>query len=196
MLHTTSSVQLHRVGDSAVALWYEGRDLRLVDAVTLEDVTRPLRARADVESAEIVRLGNEHVLIAAVGTKTNEHWIQGWRLRDRKPAFEPLMVGGSRPRALTAGLLNDQIVIGIGVPSGLELWHSDGRRKISITLDARVSALAMIVPSRIIASTSKGLVAIDWHGSMPASPRGVSVPDRSDSRTELPPRSHFPSDVL
>jgi hypothetical protein len=179
-----------------VALWYEGRDLRLVDAVTLEEVKKPFRARADVESADIVRLGNEHVLIAAVATSTNEHWIQGWRLSDRKPAFEPLMVGGGRPRALTAGLLNDQIVIGIGVPSGLELWHSDGRRKISIALDARVSALAMIAPSRIIASTSKGLVAIDWHGSMPAIPRAVSTRDDNGSRPDLPPLSYFPSDVL
>jgi hypothetical protein len=196
VLQTTSFVQLHRVGDSVVALWHEERDLHLVDAVTLEELTRPLRAKADVESAEVVRLGNEHVLIAAVGTKTNEHWIQGWRLRDRKPAFEPLMVGGSRPRALTAGLLNDQIVIGIGVLSGLELWHSDGRRKISITLDARVSALAMIPPSRIIASTSKGLVAIDWHGSMPAIPRAVSTRDDNGPRADRPPLSYFPSDVL
>jgi len=46
----------------------------------------------------------------------------------------------------------------------LELWLAEGRRVLDIELDARVNGLALVPPSRIVASTNKGLVAIDWHG--------------------------------
>jgi hypothetical protein len=137
--------------------------LHIVDALTLAPFTRRLRAKGVVTSRNIVRVRDEDVAIVSVKTEQDQRWIQAWRLSDRRPLFEPFVVDKRPVRTMTIGTLNGQVVIALGHGAGISLWRMDGRRLLDVALDAPVNGLTLAAPSRIIASTSKGLVAIDWH---------------------------------
>jgi hypothetical protein len=171
-LSTDDDVLLHRDGDTMIAVQRKQGPITVRDALTLEPRGKSIPVKGDLESMGVANIGGADVILATVSKEvrpsgvdnrpSETYAIHGWRLRDHKPAFAPIAIGDQPLRALVGGNLNGRDVVGCGVGSAFQLWLTDGRRALNIELDARVTGIVFLPPSRIVVATSKGLVAIDW----------------------------------
>lgn len=143
----------------------DGGWIQLLNPFTAKPLSRHLRCGNSVETLAISRWEGVPLLalVAATAESLTDIEVCGWNLLTKRKVAENIRWHGTAT-ALTGGMLFGLPVIVLGTTEGLALFRTDGGVVGEVRLDAAVVAVVFEEPARLIAATTKGLVALDWLG--------------------------------
>jgi hypothetical protein len=139
----------------------QGKSLILREALTGKPIGRPFRPGGEIQNVSVSGRPGDDVVVA-VTSRRRGYMIEAWRTRDRRRAFDPMPAGHGEPQAVVAGVLNGKDIVAFANGRGVEVRLLTGQMVFAVDIDASIQRLTLAPPSRIVVSTAKGLLALDW----------------------------------